>query len=44
MKMPKEELDTVLFAHCGMNCAVCYRHCSHKKPCGGCLKRALAMK
>lgn len=38
MKMPKEELDTILFAPCGMNCAVCYRHCNHKKPCEGCLK------
>lgn len=38
MKMPKEELETTLFAPCGMNCAVCYRYCNHKKPCKGCLK------
>lgn len=36
MKMPEEKIDTVLFAPCGMNCLVCYRHCYHKKPCGGC--------
>ena len=32
MKMP-ERIDTELFAPCGMNCRVCYRHCFHKKPC-----------
>lgn len=26
-----------MFAPCGMNCMVCYRHCNHKKPCAGCL-------
>lgn len=26
----------MLFAPCGMNCLVCYKHCYHKKPCGGC--------
>lgn len=36
MKMPEEKIDTVLFAPCGMNCLVCYRHCYDKKPCGGC--------
>ena len=38
MKMPKEEIDTIMFAPCGMNCKVCYKHCYHKKPCDGCLK------
>lgn len=38
MKMPTENLETTLFAPCGMNCIVCYRHCYHKKPCAGCLK------
>ena len=38
MKMPQEELEPILFAPCGMNCLVCYRHCDHKKPCDGCLK------
>ena len=37
MKMPIEELDPFLFAPCGMNCMVCYRHCYHKRPCQGCL-------
>lgn len=38
MKMDKEKIDTIMFAHCGMNCKVCYKHCYHKKPCEGCLK------
>lgn len=38
MKMPTENLETTLFAPCGMNCMVCYRHCYHKQPCAGCLK------
>lgn len=37
MKMPKENIDTSMFAPCGMNCLVCYKHCCHKKPCAGCL-------
>lgn len=37
MKMPTEKIDTVMFAPCGMNCLVCYKHCYHKKPCAGCL-------
>ena len=37
MKMPKENIDTTMFAPCGMNCLVCYKHCYHKKPCAGCL-------
>ncbi|PNV61016.1 hypothetical protein C0033_16370 [Clostridium sp. chh4-2] len=36
MKMPKN-IDTIMFAPCGMNCMVCYKHCYHKKPCAGCL-------
>lgn len=36
MKMPEGRIDTMLFAPCGMNCLVCYKHCYHKKPCGGC--------
>ncbi len=38
MKMPDEKIETVMFAPCGMNCKVCYKHCYHKKPCAGCLK------
>lgn len=30
MKMPKENIDTTMFAPCGMNCLVCYKHCYHK--------------
>ncbi|WP_285946046.1 DUF3795 domain-containing protein [Thomasclavelia cocleata] len=26
-----------MFAPCGMNCKVCYKHCYHKKFCAGCL-------
>lgn len=37
MKMPKENIDTRMFAPCGMNCKVCYKHCYHKTPCAGCL-------
>lgn len=40
MKMP-EQLETVMLAPCGMNCAVCYKHVGAKKnakPCEGCLK------
>ena len=37
MKMPTEKMDTAMFAPCGMNCLVCYKHCYHKKPCAGCL-------
>lgn len=38
MKMPAEPIETMMFAPCGMNCMVCYKHCYHKKPCDGCLK------
>lgn len=38
MKMDKEKMDALMFAPCGMNCKVCYKHCYHKKPCEGCLK------
>lgn len=38
MKMQEEMIETAMFAPCGMNCMVCYRHCYHKKPCDGCLK------
>lgn len=38
MKMPEENIDIIMFAPCGMNCMVCYKHCYNKKPCGGCLK------
>ena len=37
MKMSKEKIDISMFAPCGMNCKVCYKHCYHKKPCAGCL-------
>lgn len=37
MKMPNEKIDEIMFAPCGMNCFVCYKHCNHKKPCAGCL-------
>lgn len=38
MKMPSEPIETIMFAPCGMNCKVCYKHCYTKKPCDGCLK------
>ena len=38
MKMPTEPIETIMFAPCGMNCKVCYKHCYMKKPCDGCLK------
>jgi len=40
MKMP-EKLEEVMFAPCGMNCAVCYRYVVTRKSttsCKGCLK------
>lgn len=37
MKMP-ESIEEIMFAPCGMNCKVCYKHCYHRKPCKGCLK------
>ncbi|MDO4275398.1 MAG: DUF3795 domain-containing protein [Eubacteriales bacterium] len=40
MKMP-EKIEDAMFAHCGMNCMVCYKHCYHKKPCAGCLNSDL---
>ena len=39
MKMPSE-IDPKMFAPCGMNCMVCYKHCFAKNPkqrCGGCM-------
>lgn len=38
MKMPIQEIETIMFAPCGMNCKVCYKHCYSKKSCLGCLK------
>lgn len=38
MNMPTEPIETIMFAPCGMNCKVCYKHCYMKKPCEGCLK------
>ncbi len=35
MKMPMK-IDTEMFAPCGMNCMVCYKHC-YTKPCEGCM-------
>lgn len=39
MKMTKK-IEEIMFAPCGMNCMVCYKHCFTKKsrkPCLGCL-------
>lgn len=39
MEMPMK-IKTEMFAPCGMNCMVCYKHCYTKKtkqPCGGCM-------
>lgn len=36
MKMPAA-IDNIMFAPCGINCMVCYKHCYSKKPCCGCL-------
>lgn len=36
MKMPEKPIEPSMFAPCGMNCKVCYKHCYDKKPCGGC--------
>lgn len=37
MKMTNNDIDINMFAPCGMNCKVCYKHCYHKKACAGCL-------
>lgn len=42
MKMP-EKIESAMFAPCGMDCMVCYKHCYHKKPCAGCLKSDQAL-
>ena len=39
MQMPQVIPET-MFAPCGMNCTVCYKHCAGRKsvrPCAGCL-------
>ena len=36
MKMPNK-IENIMFAPCGINCMVCYKHCYSKKPCIGCL-------
>ena len=36
MKMIEDKIDIKMFAPCGMNCKVCYKHCYSKKSCGGC--------
>ena len=36
MLMP-EKIEHTMFAPCGMNCKVCYKHCFSKKSCAGCL-------
>lgn len=36
MKMPNR-IDNSMFAPCGMNCKVCYKHLKSKKSCKGCL-------
>lgn len=38
MKMPKGNIDVMMFAPCGMNCMVCRHHCYRKKSCAGCLQ------
>lgn len=38
MRMSGDDIDNIMFAPCGMNCKVCYKHCYSKKPCAGCLK------
>lgn len=38
MKMPKN-ISGNMFAPCGMNCTVCYKHCYVKKNCPGCLNQ-----
>lgn len=35
MKMP-EKIENEMFAPCGMNCTVCYKHCNSTKSCSGC--------
>jgi hypothetical protein len=40
MKMP-DKIEDIMFATCGMNCTVCYKHIGtrkHTEPCVGCLK------
>ncbi|PKM95963.1 MAG: hypothetical protein CVU84_03955 [Firmicutes bacterium HGW-Firmicutes-1] len=32
-----DNIDSIMFAPCGMNCIVCYRHLKPKKSCKGCL-------
>ena len=41
MKMQEGKIEISMFAPCGMNCKVCYKHCYHKKSCAGCLNSDL---
>jgi len=36
-KVERQEMDPKLIAHCGINCAVCYRFLQETNPCPGCL-------
>ena len=40
MKMP-ESIEMIMFAPCGMNCKVCYKHCYHGEYCAGCLTNSM---
>lgn len=40
VKMPEEPIAPGMFAPCGMNCKVCYKHCYHRKPCVGCMENS----
>ena len=31
MMMKDSDIEAIMFAPCGMNCKVCYKHCYHKK-------------
>lgn len=37
MRMNNYDIDTTMFAPCGTNYKVCYKHYYHKRPCAGCL-------
>ncbi|MEG0077268.1 DUF3795 domain-containing protein [Anaerorhabdus sp.] len=41
MKLNNKKMSNTMFAPCGMNCTVCYKHCYHPKPCQGCLNSDL---
>lgn len=35
-----EKIDGEMYAPCGVNCMICYKHCNSKNKCEGCFKKS----